>query len=139
MDDNFKAIWCFYLYKVLLNVYTHTHTLKPPACSSTTLKLDGVKRVWGKEGYLAEESADVEVPSMQLSLCQGQEDQEDEESGPSSNQTATPTPTATPEPEQEKQQLASSLFMGLSSQSDVSLVSLATPQGSCSSGTTRTF
>lgn len=97
----------------------HTKTLS--VRSSTTLKLNGVKRVWGKEGYLAEE-----VPSPLLPSRQGEEqDQEEEESGPSVNQTGTPTPTTTPEPEQEKQQLASSLFVGLSSYSDVSLVSRA--------------
>lgn len=93
---------------------------------STTLKLDGVKRMWGKEGYLVqreavEEGAQVEVPSPLLSLGQQEEEIQDE-SGPSTSQTATATPTATPEPEQEKQQLASSLFVGLSSHSDVSLM-----------------
>lgn len=124
---------------IAVHVPKRTYTKTLSVRSSTTLKLDGVKRVWGKEGYIVEESAQVEVPSMQLSLRQGQEDQEEEESSPSSNQTATPTPTATPEPEQEKQQLASSLFVGLSSQSHMSLVSLAVFLGSCSSGTTRTF
>lgn len=86
-------------------------------CSSTSLKLDGVKRVWGREGYLAqrepvEESAHVEVPSpLRSPNHQGEADSQ------------TPTPTPTPDPEQEKQQLASSLFVGLSSQSSVCLVS----------------
>lgn len=147
MGGNFPTIWCFYVYKVLITlnnglISTHTHTKTPSVCSSTTLKLDGVKRVWGKEGYLVEEGAQVEVPSPPLSQRQGEKDQgegEEEESGPSSNQTATPTPTATPEPEQERQQLASSLFVGLSSDSDVSLVSLAAFPASCSSGTSRTL
>ena len=87
--------------------------------SSATLKLDGVKRVWGKEGYLAqkelvEEPAQVEVPSpLRSSSQQGDGDG-----------SQTPTPTPTPECEQERQQLASSLFVGLSSQSSVCLVSL---------------
>lgn len=86
---------------------------------STTLKLEGVKRVWGKEGYLAqresvEEAAQVEVPSPLRSPS--------EEVGIPPSQTPTPTPT--PEPEQEKQQLASSLFVGLASYSSVCLVSL---------------
>lgn len=86
---------------------------------STTLKLEGVKRVWGKEGYLAqresvEEAAQVEVPSPLRSPS--------EEVGIPPSQTPTPTPT--PESEQEKQQLASSLFVGLASYSSVSLVSL---------------
>lgn len=76
--------------------------------------------MWGKDGYLSqrepvEEAAQVEVPSPLRSP--GQE----AEAGVSPSQTATPTPT--PEPEQEKQQLASSLFVGLSSHSDVCLVS----------------
>lgn len=87
--------------------------------SSTTLKLDGVKRVWGREGYLAqkeavEEVVQVEVPSpLQSSSQQGETD--------SSHTQSASTPT--PEPEQEKQQLASSLFVGLGSHSSVSLVS----------------
>lgn len=120
-------------------MYRSTHTKTLSARSTTTLKLDGVKRVWGKEGYLVEEGAQVEAPSPLLSLRQEEQGQEEEESGLSSNQTATPTPTATPEPEQEKQQLASSLFVGLSSSSDVSLVRLAVFRGSCSIGTSRTF
>ncbi|XP_010746455.3 AP-4 complex subunit epsilon-1 [Larimichthys crocea] len=86
---------------------------------STTLKLDGVKRVWGKEGYLAqrepvEETAQVEVPSPFRSPSQQAE--------ADSSHSQTPTPVPTPEPTQEKQQLASSLFVGLSSQSSVCLM-----------------
>ncbi|XP_029909653.1 AP-4 complex subunit epsilon-1 [Myripristis murdjan] len=94
---------------------------------STTLKLDGVKRVWGKDGYLAqkepvEESAQVEVPSP---LCSPSR-----QGGADSTHSQTPTPTPTPEPEKEKQQLASSLFVGLGSQSSVCLMgkSEQTPQ-----------
>ncbi|CAN9499415.1 unnamed protein product [Ophioblennius macclurei] len=84
---------------------------------STTLKLEGVKRVWGRDGYLvqkevAEEAAQVEVPSpLQSPSRQGEGD---------SSHSQTPTPT--PECEQEKQQLASSLFVGLASQSSVCLM-----------------
>lgn len=98
--------------------------LTPPSgclcSSSTTLKLDGVKRVWGREGYLvqrepAQEAAQVEAPSpLQSPRQQGDED---------SSLSQTPTPTPTPESEHEKQQLASSLFVGLASPSSVSLVS----------------
>ncbi|XP_034540967.1 AP-4 complex subunit epsilon-1 [Notolabrus celidotus] len=86
---------------------------------STTLKLDGVKRVWGKEGYLAqrellEEAAHVEMPSpLRSPIQQGEAE---------GSHSQTPTPTPTPEPEQEKQQLASSLFVGLGSQSSVCLM-----------------
>ncbi|XP_022611642.1 AP-4 complex subunit epsilon-1 isoform X1 [Seriola dumerili] len=91
---------------------------------STTLKLDGVKRVWGREGYLAqreavEEAAQVEVPSPLRSPSQ----QVDADS----SHSQTPTLTPTPEPEQEKQQLASSLFFGLSSQSSVCLMGKSEP------------
>lgn len=88
--------------------------------SSTTLKLDGVKRVWGRDGYLVQtepvqEAAQVETPSqVQSPLQQGDEDR---------SHSQTPTPTPTPESEQEKQQLASSLFVGLASPSSVCLVS----------------
>lgn len=77
--------------------------------------------MWGREGYLAqkepaEETAQVEVPSPVQSPIQQRE--------ADSPHGQTPTPTPTPEPEQEKQQLASSLFVGLGSQSSVCLVSL---------------
>uniref|UniRef100_A0A3Q3RLB0 AP-4 complex subunit epsilon n=1 Tax=Mastacembelus armatus TaxID=205130 RepID=A0A3Q3RLB0_9TELE len=91
---------------------------------STTLKLDGVKRVWGKEGYLVqrepvEEAAQVEVPSpLQSSGQQGEAN---------SSQGQTPPATQTPETEQEKQQLASSLFVGISSQSSVCLMGKSEP------------
>ncbi|XP_071352623.1 AP-4 complex subunit epsilon-1 [Trachinotus anak] len=91
---------------------------------STTLKLDGVKRVWGREGYLVqreavEEAAQVEVPSPLRSPSQ--------QADADSSHSQTPTPTPTPEPEQEKQQLASSLFFGLSSQSSVCLMGKSEP------------
>ncbi|XP_037539503.1 AP-4 complex subunit epsilon-1 [Nematolebias whitei] len=84
--------------------------------SSTTLKLDGVKRVWGREGYLAqkepaEEAAQVEASSPLQSSSQ----KADEDSSHSQ------TPTQTPDSEHEKQQLASSLFVGLASQSSGSV------------------
>ncbi|XP_037624076.1 AP-4 complex subunit epsilon-1 [Sebastes umbrosus] len=91
---------------------------------SATLKLDGVKRVWGRDGYLVqresvEESAHVEVPSpLRSPSQQGEAD---------SSHSQTPTPTPTPEPQQEKQQLASSLFVGLASQSSVCLMGKSEP------------
>uniref|UniRef100_A0A7N6A288 AP-4 complex subunit epsilon n=1 Tax=Anabas testudineus TaxID=64144 RepID=A0A7N6A288_ANATE len=94
---------------------------------STTLKLDGVKRVWGREGYLSqkelmEEAVQIEAPSPVRSPNHQAEDDG------SQSQAATPTQTSEPEPE--KQQLASSLFVGLGSQSSVCLMgkSEATPQ-----------
>ncbi|XP_074534430.1 AP-4 complex subunit epsilon-1 [Halichoeres trimaculatus] len=93
---------------------------------STTLKLDGVKRVWGREGYLAkresvEEAAQVEMPSPLRSAASQQQGETE------GSHSQTPTPTATPEPEQEKQQLASSLFVGLGSQSSVCLMGKSEP------------
>ncbi|KAM6936963.1 AP-4 complex subunit epsilon-1 [Xenentodon cancila] len=89
---------------------------------SATLKLDGVNRVWGREGYLAqrepvEESARVETPSPLRSPSQ-------QGDGGSLN---SQTPTPTPECDQEKQQLASSLFVGISSQSSVCLMGKSEP------------
>ncbi|KAM6925669.1 AP-4 complex subunit epsilon-1 [Lycodopsis pacificus] len=91
---------------------------------STTLKLDGVKRVWGREGYLSqrepvEESAHVEVPSPLWSPGQQGEAE--------SSHSQTPATTPTPQPEQEKHQLASSLFVGLGSQSSVCLMGKSEP------------
>ncbi|KAM9808274.1 AP-4 complex subunit epsilon-1 [Neosynchiropus ocellatus] len=79
--------------------------------SSTTLKLDGVKRLWGREGYLihkepSEETAQVEVPSPVR---------------PPSQQVEAEA-SSHPSLEQDKQQLASSLFQGLGSQSSVCLM-----------------
>ncbi|KAM3869685.1 AP-4 complex subunit epsilon-1 [Diretmus argenteus] len=91
---------------------------------SSTLKLDGVKRVWGRDGYLAqrepvEERAHVEVPSPLWSPSQ--------RGGGDGTRSQTPTPTPTPEPEQEKQQLASSLFVGLGSHGSVCLMGKSDP------------
>lgn len=77
--------------------------------------------MWGKEGYLAqresvEEAAQVEVPSPVRLPSQ--------ESGTGVLHSQSPMPN--PEPEQEKQQLASSLFVGLGSHSSVCLVSCCT-------------
>ncbi|XP_057692318.1 AP-4 complex subunit epsilon-1 isoform X2 [Corythoichthys intestinalis] len=79
---------------------------------TTTLKLDKVKRVWGREGYLAqkeaaEEPAKVEVPSPVHSTGQ---------IAISQNQNQAPVA------DQEKQQLASSLFVGLGAQTSLSLM-----------------
>lgn len=87
--------------------------------SSTSLNLDGVRRVWGKDGYLVkrepvEEVGQVEVPSLQLSPSL--------EAEAADSPSQTPTSEPTPDLEPGKQQLASSLFVGLASHSSVSLV-----------------
>lgn len=86
---------------------------------STSLNLDGVKRVWGKDGYLvkrepAGEASQAEVPNPHQSPSL--------EAEAAFQHSQTPTSKATPELESEKQQLASSLFVGLASNSSVSLV-----------------
>uniref|UniRef100_A0A8B9J4K3 AP-4 complex subunit epsilon n=1 Tax=Astyanax mexicanus TaxID=7994 RepID=A0A8B9J4K3_ASTMX len=90
--------------------------------SANTLMLEGVKRVWGKEGYLPQKEpsgtqVSVEEPSdvVQSPHQQG------------AAETLTTQPETEPEPEpaqldQEKQQLASSLFVGLGSQNSMSLL-----------------
>lgn len=85
---------------------------------ASTLVLDGVKRVWGKEGYLSqkessETSAVVDELKSVLQSC--------------NQEVATHAPQPQLEPphvDQEKQQLASSLFVGLGSQNSISLVGL---------------
>ncbi|KAF5908276.1 AP-4 complex subunit epsilon-1, partial [Clarias magur] len=82
-----------------------------------TLMLDGVKRVWGKEGYLPQKQSASEPSAVE---------DEPNSSLQTSNQEVTrdasqpePDPELKPEPphmDQEKQQLASSLFVGLGSQ-----------------------
>lgn len=80
-----------------------------------------MKRVWGKEGYLVQRESEegtvqVEVPNPVRSPNQELE----------TGVLPSKSPRPTPEPEQEKQQLASSLFVGLGSHSSVCLVSCCT-------------
>uniref|UniRef100_A0A8C2JLU4 AP-4 complex subunit epsilon n=1 Tax=Cyprinus carpio TaxID=7962 RepID=A0A8C2JLU4_CYPCA len=80
----------------------------------STLILEGVKRVWGKDGYLPQKEATappVDEPSAAVQ--------------PPSQQEAAERIEPQPEPStqnQDKQQLASSLFVGLGVGSSVSLV-----------------
>ena len=84
---------------------------------SSALRLEGVTRVWGKEGYLAkaalkpEEAAKTEVPCPLSVLQEGG-------SAPRTAVVSLPAPAPGPslQAEREKQQLASCLFMGLGSQ-----------------------
>lgn len=87
---------------------------------ASTLVLEGVKRVWGKEGYLPQK--EVTESSAVVDKLQS-----------SNKEVATHVPQLELEPEpelepshvdQEKQQLASSLFVGLGSQNSTSLVGL---------------
>ncbi|KAJ8417056.1 hypothetical protein AAFF_G00282830 [Aldrovandia affinis] len=83
-----------------------------------SLKMDGVKRVWGKEGYLPQKEAAEEAPAMPSPPV------------PLTYRVAaartrrwTPWPAPRPlGPDQEKQQLASSLFVGLGPQNQLCLL-----------------
>ncbi|XP_027019561.1 AP-4 complex subunit epsilon-1 isoform X2 [Tachysurus fulvidraco] len=86
---------------------------------ASTLVLEGVKRVWGKEGYLPQKEV-TESSAVVDSVLQS-----------SNKEAATHVPQLELEPEpelepshvdQEKQQLASSLFVGLGSQNSTSLL-----------------
>uniref|UniRef100_A0A4W5RCD3 AP-4 complex subunit epsilon n=1 Tax=Hucho hucho TaxID=62062 RepID=A0A4W5RCD3_9TELE len=90
---------------------------------STALKLDGVKRVWGKDGYLAQQQSAGETPIPQVELPSPL-------LSPQSPPSQTQKPSSGPEPDQEKRQLASSLFVGLGSHNSVCLVRL--PSTVCS-------
>ncbi|XP_060770460.1 AP-4 complex subunit epsilon-1 [Neoarius graeffei] len=85
---------------------------------ASTLMLDGVKRVWGKEGYLPQkESSETSAVVDELNSVLQSSNQE------VATQVSQPEPK--PEPphvDQEKQQLASSLFVGLGSQNATSLL-----------------
>lgn len=84
---------------------------------STTLKLDGVKQVWGRKGYLSKKDSVEEVAQIETHSKISSPSQQTGTDGTPGN-----TPSATPEPEQDKQQLASSLFVGLGSQSSLCLM-----------------
>ncbi|XP_073720644.1 AP-4 complex subunit epsilon-1-like isoform X1 [Misgurnus anguillicaudatus] len=83
---------------------------------SSTLILEGVKRVWGKEGYLSQkdttgETAQVEEPATAV--------QSSKQQGAAERSEPQPEPS---QQNQGKQQLASSLFVGLGDQSSTSLL-----------------
>lgn len=76
--------------------------------------LEGVKRVWGKDGYLPQKETaatapPVDEPSVAVQASGQQEAAERTEPEPQTQN-------------QDKQQLASSLFVGLGAQSSISLV-----------------
>ncbi|XP_072528422.1 AP-4 complex subunit epsilon-1 [Salminus brasiliensis] len=89
---------------------------------ANTLMLEGVKRVWGKEGYLPQKEpsgtpAPVEEPSDVVQSPHQQGAAEASRLQPDSEPEPEP-----PQQDQEKQQLASSLFVGLGSQNSTSLL-----------------
>ncbi|XP_037307696.2 AP-4 complex subunit epsilon-1 [Pungitius pungitius] len=106
----------------LLSVSSGLSGDSPDLCQkggSTTLKLDGVKRVWGRQGYLVQREPVEEPDLVEVTGPLQSPNQHGGAEGPPSQ---TPTPNPTPQPEQEKQQLASSLFVGLGSQSSLCLM-----------------
>ncbi|XDV53416.1 hypothetical protein PO909_021918 [Leuciscus waleckii] len=83
---------------------------------SSTLILEGVKRVWGKDGYLPQKETAATAPPV---------DEPGIADNPSGQQEAAERIEPQPEPStrnQDKQQLASSLFVGLGTQSSISLL-----------------
>lgn len=83
--------------------------------------LEGVKRVWGKEGYLPQKPSSETSAADELNGARQSSDQE------TAAHASQPEPEPESEPsyvDQEKHQLASSLFVGLGSQSATSLVGL---------------
>lgn len=81
-----------------------------------TLILEGVKRVWGKDGYLPQKETAATAPPVDEPSVAVQ---------PSGQQEAAERLVPQPEPSTQnldKQQLASSLFVGLGAQSSISLL-----------------
>uniref|UniRef100_A0A670KJX8 AP-4 complex subunit epsilon n=1 Tax=Podarcis muralis TaxID=64176 RepID=A0A670KJX8_PODMU len=87
---------------------------------ANSLKLDGVKKLWGKEGYLPKKESQAEKEDNAKSVLEGSAfaehivgnfpfQPEQEMAGPL-------------EGEEEKRQLASTLFVGIGSQSSISLM-----------------
>ncbi|KAM9313264.1 LOW QUALITY PROTEIN: AP-4 complex subunit epsilon-1 [Gastrophryne carolinensis] len=72
------------------------------------LKMDGIRKVWGKEGYLLKKESKPESPPLESGISLGEEEEHPEIPGQKSVE-----PIA--EEDQEKKQLASSLFVGLGS------------------------
>ncbi|XP_062998596.1 AP-4 complex subunit epsilon-1 [Elgaria multicarinata webbii] len=87
---------------------------------TNSLKLDGVKKLWGKEGYLPQKESQVEKEDSVNPVLHGSAFAEHiVASLPLQSEQAT---TSLSEGEKEKQQLASTLFVGLGSQGSVSLM-----------------
>lgn len=113
-----RSIGVFFFY-FLLWPFLHTECFYLLS-STQSLKLDGVQRVWGRDGYLAKKESVEEAAPVQGLTPVHSPSLQNEGDG---SHSQTPTPTPTPEPDREKEQVASSLFFGVSSQSSVCLVS----------------
>ncbi|XP_061451099.1 AP-4 complex subunit epsilon-1 isoform X2 [Rhineura floridana] len=87
---------------------------------TNSLKLDGVKKLWGKEGYLPQKESQVEKEDNTKPALQGIAFVEHIVSNfPSQPEQEVTEPS---EEEERKRQLASTLFVGLGSQSSISLM-----------------
>ncbi|XP_060611256.2 AP-4 complex subunit epsilon-1 [Anolis sagrei] len=87
---------------------------------ANNLKLEGIKKLWGKEGYLPQKESPVENEDSIKSVLPTSTILENIVGNfPSTSEPKTPVLS---EGEKEKQQLASTLFVGLSSQSSISLM-----------------
>ncbi|XP_043933392.1 AP-4 complex subunit epsilon-1 isoform X2 [Protopterus annectens] len=84
---------------------------------SDGLKLEGVKKVWGKEGYLPQKEANKETLIQTLPVSQ-----DSTVVGYTSNGSPLKNDHLVTEGEKKKQQLASSLFLGLGSSSSINLM-----------------
>ncbi|XP_048112066.1 AP-4 complex subunit epsilon-1 [Alosa alosa] len=83
---------------------------------SGSLRLDGVKRKWGKDGYLAQREVPEEPSTPQETSTPAPQP------SPQQGGALTPPSAEPSEEERDKQQLASSLFIGLSSQNSTCLM-----------------
>nr|XP_033776245.1 AP-4 complex subunit epsilon-1 isoform X3 [Geotrypetes seraphini] len=90
------------------------NSTEPGLKEKNRLKIEGVKKVWGKEGYLLKkESKTGNVAQVTNPL---------EDAAEPSNPPANEPTVAISEGEREKQQLASTLFIGLGSSGAISLM-----------------
>ncbi|XP_048014044.1 AP-4 complex subunit epsilon-1 [Megalobrama amblycephala] len=83
---------------------------------SSTVILEGVKRVWGKDGYLPQKETAATAPPVDEPRVAVQSSGQQEAAERTEPQPEPPTQN------QDKQQLASSLFVGLGAQSSISLL-----------------
>lgn len=87
---------------------------------TNTLKLEGIRKLWGKEGYLPKKESKAGKPDEPQAASCG-----NLLAGQVIDPPASPSDqvSSLSEEEKEKQQLASTLFVGLGSNAGVSLVS----------------
>ncbi|XP_054858863.1 AP-4 complex subunit epsilon-1 [Eublepharis macularius] len=94
---------------------------------SNSLKLEGVKKLWGKEGYLPKKESLVEKEDSVKTVAESNTSSECTV-GNFVSQPKQEIPSLSEE-EKEKQQLASTLFVGLGSQGSVSLMGKGSSTG----------